>query len=53
VQAEQTSEDLKNQVKGWGLADSIIRYTARKYRGKVATGDEHLRELDEAVFIKK
>jgi predicted nucleic acid-binding protein len=35
------------------LADSIILCTARKFNGKVVTGDKHFRELDNVVFIKK
>ena len=45
--------DMKNKVKGWGLADSIILCTARNAKGKVVTGDDHFRGLEETVFIKK
>ena len=45
--------DMKKRVKGWGLADSIILCTARNPKGKVITGDEHFRDLEETVFIKE
>lgn len=45
--------DMKKRVKGWGLADSIILCTARNAKGKVITGDEHFRDLEETVFIKE
>ncbi len=51
VKAGETDVDLKRKVKGWGLADSIISCTARK--GKVITGDEHFRGLEDAVMIKE
>jgi predicted nucleic acid-binding protein len=53
VQAGQTNEDLKDQAKGWGLADSIILCVAKNLGGKVVTGDEHFRRLTDVVFIKK
>lgn len=45
--------DMKKKVKGWGLADSIILCTARTAKGKVITGDEHFRGLEETIFIKE
>ena len=53
VEAGEISEELKHQAKGWGLVDSIILCIARSLNGKVVTGDEHFRELDGVVFIKK
>jgi predicted nucleic acid-binding protein len=52
VEAGSLSEDLKIEAKGWGLADSIVLCTARKLKGKVITGDEHFRHLDNVIFIK-
>ncbi len=52
VEAGEINEKLKKQAKGWGLTDSIILCTARSLNGKVVTGDEHFRNLDDVVFIK-
>jgi hypothetical protein len=42
---------MKKTRKGWGLADSIILSAARVVKGKVVTGDEHFKGLDETIFI--
>ena len=52
VEAGEISEELRDQAKGWGLADSIVLCIARSLSGKVVTGDEHFRGLDDVVFIK-
>lgn len=52
AEAGEIDLDMKKKVKGWGLADSIILCTARNAQGKVITGDEHFRGLEETVFIK-
>jgi len=53
VLAGEIDVERKREVKGWGLADSIILATARKNKAKVVTGDEHFRDLvDEAIMIK-
>jgi predicted nucleic acid-binding protein len=52
VEAGETNEALRDQAKGWGLADSIILCIVRSLNGKVVTGDEHFRDLDDVVFIK-
>ncbi|MEM3699790.1 MAG: PIN domain-containing protein [Candidatus Bathyarchaeia archaeon] len=44
--------EMKKKVKGWGLADSIILFTARAAKGKVVTGDQHFRGFKETIFIK-
>jgi len=47
------SHERKRNVRRWGLADSIILATAREYKAKIVTGDEHFRDLvDEAIMIK-
>jgi predicted nucleic acid-binding protein len=46
------SEELKDEAKGWGLADSIVLCTARSLKGTVVTGDEHFRHLDNVIFLK-
>jgi predicted nucleic acid-binding protein len=53
AEAGKTDLDMKKKVKGWGLADSIVLCTAGKTKGKVVTGDEHFRELEEVIFIKE
>jgi len=53
VEAGEIDVDMKKKVKGWGLADSIILCTARNAKGKVVTGDEHFRGLEETVSIKE
>lgn len=53
VLAGEIDVERKREVKGWGLADSIILATARKNKAKVVTGDKHFRDLvDEAIMIK-
>jgi predicted nucleic acid-binding protein len=37
---------------GWGLVDSIVLATAQAMGVKVVTGDEHFRDLAEAIMIK-
>ena len=52
LEAGEINVDLKAEAKGWGLADSIVLCTARSLKGKVITGDEHFRRLDNVVFVK-
>ncbi len=52
VEAGGISEELKVEAKGWGLADSIVLCIARSLKGKVVTGDEHFRHLNDVVFLK-
>jgi len=51
--AGEIDVDMKRRVRGWGLADSIILCTARTVEGKVVTGDEHFRGLEEIIMIKQ
>lgn len=53
AEAGEVNEKLKDKAKGWCLTDSIILCTARSLNGKVVTGDEQFREIDNVVFIKK
>jgi len=53
AEAGKTNVDLNRQAKGWGLVDSIILCTAKNAKAKVVTGDEHLRDIAETIFIKK
>lgn len=50
--AGKISAERRQQVKGWGLVDSIVLATARTKKMKVITGDEHFRSLDDAIMIK-
>ena len=51
VEAGEINEEMKVEAKGWGLADSIVLCTARTLKGKVVTGDEHFRHLNDVVFV--
>ena len=53
VKAGEINVDMKRKVRDWGLADSIILCTARDVEGKVITGDEHFRDLEETIMIKE
>ncbi|MGD0996440.1 MAG: PIN domain-containing protein [Candidatus Bathyarchaeia archaeon] len=53
VTAGKTDCEMKKKAKDWRLADSIVLCTARSVKGKVVTGDEHFRDLEEVIFIKK
>lgn len=52
VNAGALSYERKRLVKRWGLVDSIVLATARKHKGRIVTGDEHFRDLTEAIMIK-
>ena len=45
------SPERRAKVKGWGLVDSIVLATAREKGAKVVTGDEHFKDLHEAIMI--
>jgi len=51
--AGEIDADMKRRIRGWGLADSIILCTARSVNGKVVTGDEHFRGLEETIMIQQ
>lgn len=46
--------DVENRtrVEGWGIVDSIIVSTSKSMKAKVVTGDEHFRNVKEAIMIK-
>lgn len=52
VEAAKIDVEMKKEVAGWGLADSIVLGTARKKKAKVLTGDEHFLNLPETTFIE-
>jgi predicted nucleic acid-binding protein len=47
------TQELRSQTKDWSLADLIILCTTRGLSGKVVTGDEHFRKMNETIFIKE
>src|SRR5271156_4623908 len=50
--AGRISAQRRTKVKGWGLVDSVVLATARAAGVKIVTGDEHFRDLAEAIMIK-
>ena len=52
VEAAKIDVKMKEQVRGWSLADSIVLATTRDKRATVITGDEHFKGLRETVFIQ-
>ena len=42
----------KNKKPRFSMADAIILTTAIKLNAKILTGDEHFRDLKEAIMIK-
>jgi predicted nucleic acid-binding protein len=53
VDAGRINASMKKTIPGWGMADSIVLATARKNNAKVVTGDEHFKNLEEAVMITR
>jgi len=51
--AGEIDVDMKKKVRGWGLVDSIVLIFARSAGARVVTGDEHFREIKEAIMIKE
>jgi len=43
--------ERKKLVKDWPLADSIVLTTARELDAKIVTGDEHFKDLPEAIMV--
>jgi len=51
ILAGQINHQNKRKVKDWGMADSIILSTARISSAKVVTGDDHFKDVSEAIMI--
>lgn len=51
VLAGEVNHDMKQTVKGWGISDSIILATAKSTSTKVVTGDDHFKQVEEAIFL--
>ena len=52
VEAGKIQYRLKNEIDGWGLADSIVYATGIIKKSDVVTGDEHFKKLKGVLFIK-
>jgi len=52
ILAGEINHTMKRTVKGWGISDSIILATAKSTSTKVVTGDEHFKEVEEAIFLE-
>ncbi len=51
--AGEIDVEMKKKVRGWGLVDSIVLTFVRSADAKVVTGDEHFRDIKEAIMIKE
>ena len=51
VEAAKIDVEMKEKVKGWGLADSIVLATARDSGARILTGDEHFEGLAESEML--
>ena len=51
VEAAKINFEMKKNVEGWGLADSIVLATARRKDAKILTGDRHFSGLKESAMI--
>lgn len=52
IESAKQNVQLKKEIAGWGLADSIVYATALAKKASVVTGDEHFRKLEHVVFMK-
>jgi len=52
IESAKLNVTMKKQIKGWGLADSIVYATGLLKKAEVVTGDEHFKELKNVFFIK-
>jgi len=52
LEAARTSNKMKKEIEGWGLADSIVYATGVVKKAEVVTGNEHFKKLEGVLFIK-
>ncbi len=52
IESAKQNVQLKKEIAGWGLADSIVYATALAKKALVVTGDEHFRKLEYVIFMK-
>ncbi len=51
IKAGAINFENKKVIKNWGMADSIVLATTRSLGAKVVTGDEHFRNIKDAIMI--
>lgn len=52
LESAKIQNAMKKEIEGWGLADSIVYATGQTKKAEVITGDEHFKNLKNAIFIK-
>ncbi len=52
IESARMQAKMKEEIDGWGLADSIVYATALLKKAEVVTGDKHFKKLKNVVFIK-
>jgi len=52
IESAKQNVQLKKEIAGWELADSIVYATALVKKASVVTGDEHFRKLANVAFVK-
>jgi predicted nucleic acid-binding protein len=50
--AGEMHAEMRQKEKDFGLADSYVLATARKFKSKILTGDMHFKNLAEAILLK-
>jgi predicted nucleic acid-binding protein len=51
VEAAKIDVARKKEVRGWGLADSVVLATARELGARVVTGDLHFGGLQDVLMV--
>ena len=44
--------ETREKIKNFGLVDALLVITAREEKGKILTGDHHLKNFKESIFIE-
>lgn len=52
VESAKMDVTMKQKIKGWGLADSIVYVTGLMKKAEIVTEDEHFQNLKNVLFIK-
>ena len=52
VESAKMDVTMKQKIKGWGLADSIVYATGLMKKAEIVTGDGHFQNLKNVFFIK-
>jgi predicted nucleic acid-binding protein len=54
IRSEEIDVERKQEMRRWGLADSLVLATARIADAMVVTGEEHFKDLkDEIVYLSE